>query len=436
MNNIVNELLKHCFTSPALLDQVDPDWLRRGDGHSRTVAEILQTAIELRRKEVVPTPQNVASQDVEDPASILDFINQCLEVDAIMGWTYVLAQVKEDFTTMIYQHIGLEVTRMVNEGASNEDVGTFIANTQREIPSRTSGMRMEVAVDNSFRHFERVYSGEVPGSWVTGNNRLDNAFMWGPRNIALMAALQKSGKSRAVFAICMALLKNQTNLNLEWFNFEMSQLEMVACSIGNKLGLNTNIILGKAGMMPSTAQRELIMRTRNELRSMPIRFHSGQMRIGEIKRIAARNATENTIVVIDNLGLIKGEPGLSDNQQDDLVAKELVSIRDEYGPLIIPIHHLSKESTSHFNKDEHYEPDVRHIRGSARIADYANFVGLIHRPEMFEDKLREIFGEVKWQQFIGKMLVKMARGRDADPIRIMMDHQLNCCRITESAIQP
>lgn len=425
------ELLRRVFADPSLLDQVDPEWLRNGSSDKMAVAEIIQTMIELKKRGVDPTPQNVADQDPEDPASVKTFIEDAIESDSDLGWSYIMAYVKEEYASSIDFNVGNKVIEMVSTGQSHSAVEQFINEEFRKVPSINSGRNMISVTDDAYDRLQKIYAGEIASSWTTGKKKIDEAISWGPKNIDLVVALQKSGKSRVVYEIGLELLRRQSNLKMHWFNFEMSDFEMIACGIANITGIETRTIMGKGGRRPTDEQIKEIKAAKELIRDMNIHFHSGQMRISDIRRIAAKVADDETVMVIDNWGLVAQEPGMTDNQHDDHMAKELVYIRDAFGPLIIPIHHLSKESTSHFNKENDYEPEVRHIRGSARIADYADNVVLLHRAEMFAEQLEGKYSEEEFAKIRGHMLFKLARGRNEDATRINLTHKLGICKVIE-----
>jgi replicative DNA helicase len=109
----------------------------------------------------------------------------------------------------------------------------------------------------------------------------------------------------------------------------------------------------------------------------------------------------------------------------------LKDLRDKTGALIIVLHHLSKESEGKFNVTEQYAPKVTHIRGSSRLADFANKVLLLHRPEMYRDVVKHYDKEGKSHLIIGRMEVNCALNRNGDTGIIDLRHQIEYCNFTD-----
>ena len=127
--------------------------------------------------------------------------------------------------------------------------------------------------------------------------------------------------------------------------------------------------------------------------------------------------------------MIQPEGKMEGNTLDDYIARELVDIRDANEPLIIALHHLSKENESHWNKNEGFEPSQKNIRGSNRWGDYLDALVMLHRPEMYPE-LQESMGE-DWERMKGYMLVKCPLIRDGSPKRWHWRHQIHCARFEE-----
>lgn len=430
---MTDELLKEAFKKPSILDEIDPEWMPTGTEKEVFVRDILMVMQELHQRGIIPTPTNVAEQGEHgQKATILANIRSIVDnVDSQMGADYIIAAMREEWSRgKVYSAMSTGLS-MYKEGESATSIAQSVFELLRTIPSQSGSITVKKALVEVMDDLERIYRGEEPPMWKTGMKQVDDAFKWAKRSIVLLAALQKVGKSRLALALVMMLLKNQPHLKCIWFSFEMSHLEMIVGCLAHLTGIPTGVINGK-DRMPTEQERAIIRRARALLENIPIEFVSKRMRIGEMGRVIAKNADENTIAVIDNFGLIVNEPGMGDNQNDDFISGELVSIRDTYNPLIILLHHLSKENTNWTNKKDFFEPKIRQIRGSARIADYVNHIGLLHRIEMFESELKgsEITYDA-WPRYIGKMELILASGREGPGRHIHLEHQLESVRFKE-----
>jgi replicative DNA helicase len=103
------------------------------------------------------------------------------------------------------------------------------------------------------------------------------------------------------------------------------------------------------------------------------------------------------------------------------------ALRDSTNSTIFAVHHLTKESESKWNKEAGYEPKINHIRGSSRIADFANQVILLHRPDNYDDIMEEARRAGKEKQLRGLFIVDIAANRDGDTGKIIMRHDIAHC---------
>lgn len=426
------ELLYHAFRDEAVLDDITLEHVQDGTEEGGFIASLLDVMMEMKGKGVTPTPENVAASDPQDSAGLLREIREMIDLsNPPLGAPYIVAHLREEYSSRVLGEIAIAISTGRAEGAPSSDISDRVAELQRKLPSTLKSVGAKKATARFMEHIKAIWTGQVPARWKTGLTKLDSAIKWDKQRIILVPAVQKAGKSRVITALVMKLIEHQPNLKVIWFNLEMGEEEMslLCCSVIT--GIRTDIIDGSR-RMPTQHEQEMILRARTVLQNLPISYYGAKTPMREMRRVIAKHADENTVVVIDNLGLIKGEPGRTETQHDDYVAGELVDLRDTYKPMIIALHHLSKESTSHFNKATFFEPEIRHIRGSARLADYANVICILHRVEMYEDQLRgAVIPEDKWKSDIAGRILFKARSRDSGDSRIIVNHDLTACQLSE-----
>lgn len=235
--------------------------------------------------------------------------------------------------------------------------------------------------------------------------------------------------TRIMVNYMMRLLRHNKGLSADFFTFEMHTTEVIICLIAHITGISTSVIKGRS-RKPTPDEWKHIVNANGMVKELPITWHDTKMSIDGIRRQVDRNVTEKHMVVIDNLGLIRNERNLDELRHDNEVASSLVDMRDKTGALIFLLHHLSKESESHHNKKDAFEPNTKHLRGSNKWADCLNSLILVHRPAAYPE-LQESFFSEKWNELQDEMLIKVPITREGSPTRLMMKHKLECCQFVE-----
>lgn len=415
----MKQIVAALMTEPKLLSEFDPEWIE--DGTDKVIVTAMKG---LYAVGVTPTPQVIDRE-----ASILGITGMLQAIEARMEMAgefvpkYVVDAMREKHNDNLQVQMAMNVLKMKKEGKRSDSVDDYVRSMLKKTTSSTRSIDMRTAVDDTLEELRRMYSGETLAYFKTGHHNLDRKLSWFSRMIVMVAAAQKQGKTLWTMDECQRMLMHNPELRLDYYNFEQKATQMVASQIAYQTKIDSRVVTAKDGI-PSEEQQQLIFRAKATLDTMPIKFFNQKMTMSELRRSITSRADRNTIVVIDNLGLIQPEKGMTDNQHDDYVARELVDIRDANDPLIITLHHLGKESETHWNQKSGFEPHQHNIRGSNRWGDYLNALVMLHRPEMYE-RLRAEIGPEEWQKLQGYMLVKCPLIRDSKPQRWHWRHQLH-----------
>ena len=349
-------------------------------------------------------------------------------------WAYHLGYLTEQYRKEILLELSEEIRKDLGAKSSEELLNMTNSKLVDLNSSEVSARSFKQSHRDAVRNIRNVAQGNGVSLLKTGHTRFDDVASLGPKQIFMIAAQKKQGKTRfLVHLIDRLILHNKADIAVQWYSFEMQSDEMIRLYLSKKLGL-TDKQLMSINYQLTEEELNKIEGTAAQFDDYPVEFVDETTDIFKIcsrfERFADANKGKIPVLVIDNLGLIK--PHLkNDIQNDDDVARMLKDLRDKTGALIIPLHHLSKESEGKFNVTEMYAPKVTHIRGTSRIVDFANKVALLHRPEMYRDVVKHFEKEGKGWQVHGRMEVNIALNRNGDTGIIDLRHHLAYCNFED-----
>ena len=351
-------------------------------------------------------------------------------------WEYHLSYLIEQYK----KEILLEISENIRKGVGSKSSEELLTEANSLIIDLNSSEIASKSFKSSYQEAVRSIRNIAKGSKVSllriGHKRFDDIVSLGPKQIIMLAAQKKQGKTRFLVHLIDRLVNNnKADIAVQWYSFEMQSDEMVRLFISKKLALNDKQQLS---INYTLTEDELnrIDAAASMFDSYPVEFVDETCDIFKIcskfERFSGGTRGRIPVLVIDNLGLIKPH-SKNDNQNDDDIARMLKDLRDKTGALIIVLHHLSKESEGKFNVTELYRPKVTHIRGSSRIVDFANKVLLMHRPEMYKDVVKHFEKEGKGHLIHGLLELDCALNRNGDTGVIDFRHHLEYCNFEDFA---
>jgi replicative DNA helicase len=351
-----------------------------------------------------------------------------------LEWRYHLSFLQEEYRKRMLVQMSRELDRGVGKLSSDEllQIANNYMGDLNSSSVKATGFRE--AYKETLENIKSISQGKVKNLLVTGWQRFDEVASLIGKRIVLVAAQKKIGKTRfSIDLIDRIVNNNPGDVAVQWFSFEMQRDEMVRLFISKKSRLTDNQLLS-VNYNLSDEQINKIEAGYNYFASYPIEFIDETSNIFSIcskfERFAEANKGRIPICVIDNLGLIKPHMK-NDLQSEDDISRMLKDLRDKTGGLIIPLHHLSKESEGKFNSTEMYRPKVTHIRGSSRIVDYANQVILLHRPEHYPDVVKHYRKEGKFELIDKLFTVDVALNRSGSMDLIDFKHELQYSNFKE-----
>lgn len=422
MKGIVRLLLE----KQELLDQMNPEYVE-----DKIDFVLVSYMCELHKRGI-PCNKQVLIHELTDAGemAVVEALDEKLSEEFLFTAEYAIPLLRIEYNKRTLFSILSEAQRMLRVN-SPEEVEQYILDGLKKVHNEQKPKSTKEAFAVAMTQLNKIYSGEIDSVWETGHTQHDENIGFSGRMLAMVAAQRKHGKTRYTVDKVMRIITRRPTVHVDWFTFEMHASEMIICIIAWLTGINTDVIKGKL-RKPTEEERAAILAAKSIVESLNITWHDEKMGIRSIRKNVDKSAKDakELLVVIDNLGLIRDDKNLGDLQHDNDIATELVDMRDKTGALIFIIHHLSKENESHFNKDNFFEPDTKHVRGSNKLADSLNLLILLHRVSVYE-KLEASFSPEEWKLAQNRMLVKVPITRDGSPSRIKTTIDLSTCRFTE-----
>lgn len=349
-------------------------------------------------------------------------------------WEYHLSYLLEKLNKEMLLDIGLEIKKNISAMSSSEILENINSRLIDLNASEIRAVSFKHAFDKTIKDIKDIAAGKVRSILYTGKTKVDDIISFGKKQIIMIAAQKKVGKTRFVVDLIDDLVNNNHGiLNVQWNSFEMQSEEMIRTFISKKIRLTDKELLSINHKL-SDEELMSIEAGYQYFSNYPIEFIDEATNIfklcAKFERFAAKSGNKIPVCVIDNLGLIKPHQK-NDIQNEDDIARLLKDLRDKTEGLIIVLHHLTKESEGKFNVNDLYRPKVTHIRGSSRLVDFANKVILLHRPEMYADVIKHYQKAGKEQLIQNLMEVNLALNRNGNTGMIDMLHELQFSNFKE-----
>lgn len=344
---------------------------------------------------------------------------------------FIIESARQEYNDDLLSKGLMHAIRQVGTEPADQVMSSLLETTTKLTTSTRVETTRDIA-DSMMNDIQDIAAGKKKAYWATGQKHFDAYANLAPRKIIVCASQKKQGKTRFIVDRVMRLNRLNPEIQFIWYTLEMKAQEMMLCQVAWLTGLYTSVLQGKVAGRPTPPEMEMVKRAYMQVRDMPIRYVPRSKGIDGMMHDMRRWIKGPTMVIIDNLGLIEMETGMSDIQHEDRVAKRLVQLRDELDPCIIALHHLSKESESRWQKENFFRPNVSHVRGSSRISDYANQVWLLHRPGAYKELYPQVEPE-KLAAFRKSFLLDVALTRDGESGEVQMVHDLGCSQFHEMA---
>jgi replicative DNA helicase len=256
-----------------------------------------------------------------------------------------------------------------------------------------SEKKFDDVLNVSFSQIYDVYSGKSRPFLKTGFPKLDNNLAITRPRLILIASNKKIGKTKFLIAMMDQIIRNNTNIAVQWYTLESPATEIVNQFLSRASNIDESILSGrKKNKKLDAMEIQLIEGAKALFSTHPIEFIDEPVDIFAIEskfhKFCKNNKGKHNILIIDNIGCISQHIENDTSFENDL-ARHFKNIRDKDNVTIFAIHHMNKDVDSKWNRAEAYKPKMNQVRGSSRLSDYANQVLLLHRPSAYKDLLAE-----------------------------------------------
>lgn len=250
------------------------------------------------------------------------------------------------------------------------------------------------AVKNAMKGIKDRISGLVIAFIKTGDEKFDETFSLEPRTINVLAGQKGHLKSKFVLYLMEVLDALNPDMAFYWLSMEEPAEKLIRGKISYRTGITEKRLLSKTTNKLNEEELALVEKVSSEIEKQTVVYVDKKTSMSNIasgfKLFIKENPNKTPVLIVDNLGLITNDDFKGSSVEiDDHIAGKFVEIRDQTNAIIFIIHHLTKAHLSQFNLADGYRPREEHVRGSARILDYADNVILVNKPGKFSDLVRD-----------------------------------------------
>ena len=246
-------------------------------------------------------------------------------------------------------------------------------------------------------------SGKRPKGILTGFKMLDGKGGLQRSDLVVIAAEFSQGKTSLAIDLCVkaAFLGHPS----AFYSTEMTNCQQMARMMAGQCGISSRVIMQE----PLTESQLKVFRHGGELlHDLPVFFDdtatiSIERIIVSIRRLVLKHHIE--MAFIDYLQVLQtNESGgrLNEEQFFGTVARRLKNLAKELNICIVLLSQLSRDKGT-------TEPTLSRLRGSGQIAEAADMVLLIYRPEMYGKGYSGEYHKVRPE---GTALIRLAKGRN------------------------
>lgn len=437
--NYEKNILKQCFKYPAVFFSVEKRLTAAMfTDEKNAMFWAIYKMISEQGEEICLSTVTDALESSENE-SYIDYFRQLVETEYEdeKKWKYHASVIVGNYN----EGKLLELSQMIREMLGEYSADDITQKIEEDITKLSLNTEDQKTLKSSFRAMIKDVrmkaSGATKPYLETGDKRFDYFVATSPGNIILIAAQKGAGKTKFSIHYADNLLKYNKDVAIDWHTYEVSGEAILRNVVGRYLDLTERQIQSRNWSLSERdiKQMEDIYEQYNR---HDVEFVTRPKNIYQIcndfRRFCALRPDKKNVLIIDNLGLVSGIDGNKQVENDDLIARKLVELRDETNGIIIVIHHVSKESQNKKRMLEGYRLRDSDVRGSSRIADYANQVILLNRPSLYPDlkaseKLR--VSKEKFDVFKNLIILDVTKNRESELGLIRYLEKLKFCKFKE-----
>ena len=286
------------------------------------------------------------------------------------------------------------------------------------------------AVDSAKEFIAKRRRGEIRGlktQWTTLNRAIGGG--WDRATQVIIGAQTSVGKSAFANIMVQSMLElNPDPIIVLYFNFEMSCKEQIIRNVSSKIGMTVQEIKSTESYLDDDTYYK-ITETADKLKEYNYVFVDTPMdkdMIEQVIRWYSEQYPACTIInLFDHTRLILSEKNQREMDMLDGVSGMGVRLKNELGTINIFISQLNREMMDNDRRRLGFEPENTHIFGSSRVAQDANTIMLLHRPELYNI---EVYYKYPTEN---KMFIHLTKNRDGPVGMLVFNHNIGINQITE-----
>lgn len=216
--------------------------------------------------------------------------------------------------------------------------------------------------------------------------QLDKSLGGGLYGSMLLTIGARPSIGKTAFSVNLAYqaMKNDKEVEVDFFTLEMNKQEMLNRFISRMTGISSSTLRSNADKL-NDILKKLVNQSTSQLLASELRVYDGLETLGEIVQTIRKNASRakqgKYMAIIDYIGLVK-VPNVKERYIEvGEVTRELKRLTNEFN---IPIVALSQLSRGIENRNDK-TPVLSDLRESGSIEQDSNVVAFLHRPESVGD---------------------------------------------------
>jgi replicative DNA helicase len=285
---------------------------------------------------------------------------------------------------------------------SRELIDNSINNSENRVLTLTDTIKsLKQSVDDRL-------SGKVKSGTQTGFSKIDGKGGFRDGDLIIIAGCTSQGKTALATTITMNAIQN--GCKIAYYSLEMTGEQLAARILSMKSGVSTSIITYGT---PSAYDMGNMKAASEELNSNNLFFDDRSTSnidniIGSIRRMKMRYGIKG--VIVDYLQILNvNMKGTSKEQQMADVARRLKNLAKELQIWIVALSQLNRDR-------DNPEPSMDRLRDSGQIAEAADTVILIYRPEYYGRNFPKPFQD---RETHNSALIDICKGRNIGTMKFV-----------------
>lgn len=254
---------------------------------------------------------------------------------------------------------------------------------------------------------ERI-NGKIKNGTLTGFSKLDEKGGFHSGDLIIIAGCTSQGKTALSTTITMNAI--QSGCKVAYYSLEMTGEQLTARIVSMKSGVSASVITYG---IPKQYDLDKMNDASDILKKDNLFFDDRSTSnidniIGSIRRMKMRNNIDG--VIVDYLQILNvNMKGTSKEQQMADVARRLKNLAKELQIWVVALSQLNRDR-------DNPEPSIDRLRDSGQIAEAADIVMLVYRPECYGKKFPKPFQNKKTHN---SALIDVCKGRNIGTMKFV-----------------